>query len=79
LKHIARLLKRVQLKVKETCANDPQPRQKRGAQARGNPGGGSVSWKDKVSGKAVWIATGLRPSLLTSLKVSAWILRSHFA
>jgi hypothetical protein len=26
------------------------------------PGGSSVFWNDKVSRKAVWIATGLRPS-----------------
>jgi hypothetical protein len=29
---------------------------------RGNPCGGSVAWNAKASGKAAWIATGLRPS-----------------
>ncbi|MDR2637030.1 MAG: hypothetical protein LBB55_01680, partial [Zoogloeaceae bacterium] len=40
----------------------PQTSSLRGAQRRGNPDGGSVFWNSKGSGKAVWIATGLRPS-----------------
>jgi hypothetical protein len=51
----------------------------RGAERRGNPGGSSIFWNGKTSGKSVWIVTALTPSLLTSLKVSAQILRSRFA